>query len=1045
MIFKIADGREYFYQWDIDRQIIVSDSTIKEVHFCNRTDDCSLVVPVEDGIANVPNLILQSSYNVRVFGYDGKATLHEETFEVKARTRPADYVYTEEDEYTIEAYIERAVEEAKATGNFQGDTGPKGDKGDKGDTGAAFTYDMFTDEQLEALRGPEGKQGPVGPQGERGERGEKGERGATGPQGLTGATGPRGEKGDRGPQGVQGIQGIQGFKGPQGEKGDRGEQGPKGEKGDKGDKGDTPSLEGYATEAYVKANAVSKATGEALISSINTLASNKADKTYVDNAVANIEIPEVDLTKYATKEYVTTYYVDKSLLSTLRANDKVEYKEALDKAVTGLATEAYVDNAIANIDIPESGDTDLSNYYTKEETEALIPSLEGLATEEYVTEATKHEVMTVRRNNAEGQLYVTEEDATKIWADPLRYKLRLSSLEYTFYVKLGSDLFYTVDYFGSASSFSDPSEVTIKMIKLTLPSAVVTEVSNVELASKNYVDEALANAGGGSVSGDYVSYGEAQELTTEQKNTAKINLELPYVSYAPVTLFENQTQGCGTGSSTYTMSNSNVSKLYSALIGTTFTLTVVSPEGTFTETMTGQKTAQGKYTVLDDDSTLVFFKTGNQNLTSSSISFGKKESSAISTTYSGWLFTLVMNEATYNNALDKSFIANADILSDCYTEVDTNYGYTTFWLQGEQTQYPPKQGAVVIGYRNEVSPSSSNNVYIFGDNNRVASSCYPNLMAGNGNQANMLNAKTEKMSYIGYNLSSTQNTKSWGLNIGKFNEKTSKYIPYSSSTTYNTGDCVTPSGSSYTTAVWRCKADGTKGKTPPTSGTTGNDYWEYVDNGATSEYSFTIGNGTSSSDRINIFSVDVLGNVVTAGTVTPTGADYAEYFEFEDGNPNREDRIGYLVELAGSKIRLANGTDIIGAVSSTMGVIGDAEEMNWHGKYERDEFGRPVFETVEVEREVTNDEGETEVVTEFVTTKKLSKDYDPNRHYAPRSDRPEWAPIGLLGKVLVRHDGTLVAGDYVKAINGVATKADEKTNIRVLEVISDNVIKVLIK
>ena len=67
MIFKIADGRECFYQWDIDRQVIVDDPTIKEVHFCNRTDECSLVVPVEDGIANVPNLILQSSYKVRVF------------------------------------------------------------------------------------------------------------------------------------------------------------------------------------------------------------------------------------------------------------------------------------------------------------------------------------------------------------------------------------------------------------------------------------------------------------------------------------------------------------------------------------------------------------------------------------------------------------------------------------------------------------------------------------------------------------------------------------------------------------------------------------------------------------------------------------------------------------------------------------------------------------------------------------------------------------------------------------------------------------------
>ena len=93
--FKIKDGRSYFYQWDINREIIVEDSNITEVHFCNRADNCSLVVEVKDGIANVPNIILQNSFDVRVFGFDGQMTLYDEVFKVKARTRPADYVYTE--------------------------------------------------------------------------------------------------------------------------------------------------------------------------------------------------------------------------------------------------------------------------------------------------------------------------------------------------------------------------------------------------------------------------------------------------------------------------------------------------------------------------------------------------------------------------------------------------------------------------------------------------------------------------------------------------------------------------------------------------------------------------------------------------------------------------------------------------------------------------------------------------------------------------------------------------------------------------------------
>jgi hypothetical protein len=109
-MFKIVDGREYFYQWDLDRQLTVEDNSIAEVHFCNRTDDCSLVVDVTDGIANVPNIILTNSFDVRVFGYDGKATLHEKTFKVKPRTKPADYVYVETEARKFDELMAKAEE-----------------------------------------------------------------------------------------------------------------------------------------------------------------------------------------------------------------------------------------------------------------------------------------------------------------------------------------------------------------------------------------------------------------------------------------------------------------------------------------------------------------------------------------------------------------------------------------------------------------------------------------------------------------------------------------------------------------------------------------------------------------------------------------------------------------------------------------------------------------------------------------------------------------------------------------------------------------------
>lgn len=98
-MFKILDGRDKFYQWDIDRKLIVEDASISEVHFSNRTDDYALVVKtyIENGItlANVPNILLQTDWRIHVYAVDGNYTKHEKSYEVIARTKPSDYVYTE--------------------------------------------------------------------------------------------------------------------------------------------------------------------------------------------------------------------------------------------------------------------------------------------------------------------------------------------------------------------------------------------------------------------------------------------------------------------------------------------------------------------------------------------------------------------------------------------------------------------------------------------------------------------------------------------------------------------------------------------------------------------------------------------------------------------------------------------------------------------------------------------------------------------------------------------------------------------------------------
>lgn len=119
-MFHISDGRNEFYQWDLDRKIVVEDETVNQVHFCNQTDDCSLVCEVyeeEGGVryADVPNILLQDTWDLKAYGYDTSYTKHCKRFAVLPRTKPYDYVYTETEVYTYKQ-LEARLDEIEENG-----------------------------------------------------------------------------------------------------------------------------------------------------------------------------------------------------------------------------------------------------------------------------------------------------------------------------------------------------------------------------------------------------------------------------------------------------------------------------------------------------------------------------------------------------------------------------------------------------------------------------------------------------------------------------------------------------------------------------------------------------------------------------------------------------------------------------------------------------------------------------------------------------------------------------------------------------------------
>lgn len=115
MLLKINGPKSYFWQWDLDRQLVVGEDTCGEVHFCNGTTETALVCEIyqQDGqrLVNVPNILLQDARELTAYlyrkGSDGSLTRHQQTFPVVARNKPDGYVYTETEVKTWTALEER--------------------------------------------------------------------------------------------------------------------------------------------------------------------------------------------------------------------------------------------------------------------------------------------------------------------------------------------------------------------------------------------------------------------------------------------------------------------------------------------------------------------------------------------------------------------------------------------------------------------------------------------------------------------------------------------------------------------------------------------------------------------------------------------------------------------------------------------------------------------------------------------------------------------------------------------------------------------------
>ena len=210
-MLTLNDGRDELWQWDTGRTLIV-DPDCSQVHFRKNVFDRSIDVDVVNGVAIIPDVLLQTDKDLIVWAFSGTAengyTKIRKTFKVNRRNKPADYVFTPPDQTSLEEIKEKidyleSMQDPDAIKNAVNDyleqnpveAPVQSVNGKTGtvtlnaiDVGAISRDDLqeATNKVLAQAKESgefDGADGAPGPQGPHGETGPKGD---TGPEGESG-------------------------------------------------------------------------------------------------------------------------------------------------------------------------------------------------------------------------------------------------------------------------------------------------------------------------------------------------------------------------------------------------------------------------------------------------------------------------------------------------------------------------------------------------------------------------------------------------------------------------------------------------------------------------------------------------------------------------------------------------------------------------------------------------------------------------------------------------------------------------------------------
>jgi hypothetical protein len=126
-MITIYGNKKNFYQWDLNQRLILTEV---EVGTQINLDKYTVIAYEENGVvyANVPNILLQSGGTFNVYVWP-EETVQAARFCVIPREKPSDYIYEETEIYGIKEVVEKALEEAKNSGEFDGKDGKTPERG----------------------------------------------------------------------------------------------------------------------------------------------------------------------------------------------------------------------------------------------------------------------------------------------------------------------------------------------------------------------------------------------------------------------------------------------------------------------------------------------------------------------------------------------------------------------------------------------------------------------------------------------------------------------------------------------------------------------------------------------------------------------------------------------------------------------------------------------------------------------------------------------------------------------------------------------------